>query len=39
MTTYLLIATVGAAGVLLRYAVDTSVTRWVGGAFPIRTPW
>ena len=37
MTTYLLIAIGGAVGTMLRYAVDTSVTRWLGGTFPIGT--
>jgi CrcB protein len=37
VTTYLLIAVGGAVGALLRYGVDTTVTRWTGGAFPFGT--
>jgi CrcB protein len=37
MTTYLLIALGGAVGALLRYGVDTTVTRWTGAAFPFGT--
>jgi len=34
---YLLIALGGAAGAVSRYAVDDTVSRWFGGAFPLGT--
>jgi len=34
---YLLIAIGGAAGAVSRYAVDDTVTRWLGGSFPMGT--
>ena len=37
MTTYLLIALGGAAGAVLRYWVDTTVSRWTGATFPYGT--
>jgi CrcB protein len=35
--TIVLIAIGGAIGSVLRYAVDTTVSRWAGGAFPVGT--
>jgi len=34
---YLLIAAGGAAGAVSRYVVDGSLTRWLGGSFPMGT--
>ena len=34
---YLLIAAGGAAGAVSRYVVDDTLTRWLGGAFPVGT--
>jgi len=37
MTTYLLVAVGGAVGALLRYGVDSTVSRWTGAVFPYGT--
>ena len=34
---YVLIAIGGAAGAVSRYVVDDSLTRWLGGSFPVGT--
>lgn len=34
---YVLIAIGGAAGAVSRYAVDDTLTRWLGGSFPVGT--